>query len=116
VSASLSTTSPPLTSRLNNWLSRGDILAELVRHLLRCHPDWVLAVTLECLAELSLAAHEDEVARLRWREGLPLEVIAERTNCPLSEVSGVLDETVRLLAPLVTSRVKAQLHATRRRS
>ncbi|MBI4493549.1 MAG: RNA polymerase sigma factor [Chloroflexi bacterium] len=105
----------PTATQLNNWLSRGDILCSLVRHLVQDHPAWILATTWRCLSSLNLPVQELELARLRWQEGLPLETIAERTGQTLAQVSAVLEKVARRLVPAVSASLKATLHDARRR-
>jgi RNA polymerase sigma factor (sigma-70 family) len=107
--------STPLT-QLNNWLSRGDILGNLVRHLVQDHSNWISATIQKCLGQLSHPSSETEIARLRWQEGLSLEIISEKTGVSISGVSQSLERTARCVIPLVSSCLKTKLHESRKRS
>ena len=113
--AELMGVSPPTRTQLNNWLSRGDILARLVRHLVEEHSEWISGSVQECLGELSLVRQEAEIAHMRWRDGLSLEQIAERSERPLAEISQVVESVTRLLIRRISKRIKASLHNARRK-
>jgi RNA polymerase sigma factor (sigma-70 family) len=104
----------PTRTQLNNWLCRGDILKALVSHLIREHACWIVVVTQKCLAELALVAQEAEIARLRWRDRLGMEEIANRLQIPLAEVASVAERTARSLVRIMSERLKAALHGTRK--
>jgi RNA polymerase sigma factor (sigma-70 family) len=106
----------PTPTQLNNWLSRGDILSSLVRHLVQDHPDWIVATVKECLDGLSLPEKDAEIARWRWQEGLSLQAIAERSGLPVGDVSQTTERIARGLVPRVSARLKAQLHEVRKQS
>ena len=106
----------PTLTQLNNWLSRGDLLSQLVRHLLREHPEWMIPITREMIGSLSLPLLEADIARLRWQEGLPLETIAARTGRSLRQVSQITRRIARRLDPLVWAALKARLHESRKQA
>jgi DNA-directed RNA polymerase specialized sigma24 family protein len=108
--------SAPTLTQLNNWLSRGDLLSQLVRHLLREHPDWILPLTQALIDPLSLPPLEADIARLRWQEGLSLEAIAERTGRSFRKVSQITRRIARRLDPLVWADLKARLHESRKQA
>jgi RNA polymerase sigma-70 factor (ECF subfamily) len=104
----------PTRTQLNNWLCRGDILRLLISHLVREHACWVVVVTQRCLAELTLTPQEAEIAQFRWRDALAMEEIAERLKMPLAEVASVTERTAQELVRVMSKRLKAAMHDSRK--
>jgi RNA polymerase sigma-70 factor (ECF subfamily) len=102
--------------QLNNWLCRGDILSSLVRHLVRNYPCWITTFTGACVEEMSLDGKDAEVARLRWRDGVAIEAIADRCGTSVGEVANATERISRQLVPLAVARMKAALHDARKDS
>jgi RNA polymerase sigma factor (sigma-70 family) len=104
---------PPSAAMINNWLSRGDILSQLIRHLVDQHPEWVSGSMRAGLAKLEMTTQERKLARLRWVGCLELEEVAARSGLSLSEVQGHLDAVRRRLVPWLSAQIKAALHQLR---
>ncbi len=107
---------PPTLPQLNNWLCRGDLLGSLVRHLVRNYPAWIVAVTRECMEKLPLDGKDVEVARMRWREGMAVETIADRSGLSVTEVLQATERIARRLVPMAMALLKAALHDARKDS
>ncbi|MFH1035865.1 MAG: sigma-70 family RNA polymerase sigma factor [Pseudomonadota bacterium] len=104
---------PPSAAMINNWLSRGDILSQLIRHLVDQHPEWVSGSIRAGLAKLEMSGPERKLARLRWVCCLKLEEVAARSGLPMAQVQRVLDDLRRRLVPGLTAQIKAALHQLR---
>lgn len=104
---------PPSAAMINNWLSRGDILSQLIRHLVSLHPEWVSGSIRGGLAKLEISPQERKLARLRWVCCLEMEEVAARSGLPVPEVRRVLDSVRRRLVPWLTAQIKASLHHLR---
>ena len=104
----------PTRAQLNNWLSRGDILSQLMLHLLRHHPDWISAVVKGVLEHLVLTPQDAEIARLRWQNMLSAEDIAAQLGLRPVAVSQAIESLIHRVSAAVTARVKTELHATRK--
>jgi len=108
--------SVPTLTQLNNWLSRGDILSSLVRHLIQDHLEWIEDTVNECLESLALSEKEATIVQCRWQRRLAMPAIAEQTCLPISEVSQTMEQIIRRLVPQVVARLKANLHEARKQS
>lgn len=104
---------PPSAAMINNWLSRGDILARLIRHLVSMHPEWISGSIRGGLAKLEMTTQERKLARLRWVCCLELEEVAVRSGVPLAEVQQGLEAVRRRLVPWLTAQIKTSLHHLR---
>ncbi len=104
---------PPSAAMVNNWLSRGDILCQLIRHLVDQHPEWVSGSIRAGLAKLEMSPQERKLARLRWVCCLKMEDVATRGSMALPEVARCLEGLRRRLVPVITSQIKAALHQQR---
>lgn len=106
----------PSKTQLNNWLSRGDILNALVRHLVMEHPGWTTGLIKNCLETLSLPSADLDIALLRWHKGMEIQLIAAQTGLQVQDLANKLERIADKLTPLVTSTLKAGLHDSRRAS
>jgi DNA-directed RNA polymerase specialized sigma24 family protein len=105
---------PPTLTQLNNWLSRGDILADFVAYLVERHPFRISSVTAQCLRDATLEEPESTLARGRWLEGRSFEDLASTFVLSVDEVVTTLAKVERRLSTLVAATLKAALHDARR--
>jgi RNA polymerase sigma factor (sigma-70 family) len=105
---------PPTPTQLNNWLSRGDILADFVVYLVERHPRRIISVTAECLRGMLLEEPAFTLARGRWLEGRSLEELASGCGQSIDVVASTLAWAERRLSARVAATLKAALHDARR--
>jgi RNA polymerase sigma factor (sigma-70 family) len=105
----------PSIAQLNNWLSRGDILSALIRHLVQEHPGWVTGVISRALESMDLPELEAKISRLRWQKYLSFEEIAAETRLEISEVEKVMRRTTYTVTKEVSKQIKCSLHDLRRK-
>lgn len=101
---------------INNWVSRGDILKLLIRHLVEQHRHLLGKLTDLCTVEASLTALEREILRRNWELNEDETAIAHETELPVTQVKETLRDAKRKVVEELFATIKKELHDFRHES
>jgi RNA polymerase sigma factor (sigma-70 family) len=98
---------------VNNWIARGDILRQVVRHLVNQHREVLEKLTDPEKVGAKLDAREKRMLDLHWGEGQSVEAIAEEIKIAPDQVQAWLRAAKRKVAEGLFRIIKKELHDLR---
>ena len=107
---------PPVSvspSTLNNWLSRGDLLRQVVRHLVASRPDLLTGLAADATIAAVVIGDDRGLARLLLQQRLSEAEIAAQLGMTPSEVAKRVQQVRTAVSQYLTTRIKAELHRIR---